>query len=412
MEKVQSVRGTYDLFGAAKRKMKKVVAVGSQVVEKYGFEEIETPIFEFTEVFARNLGDTSDIVTKEMYCFTDKGGESLTLRPEGTAGVVRAFVSNGMQQNLPVKFYYAGPMFRYERPQKGRQRQFTQFGVELLGVETPQADIEVIAMAYEFLEKLGLNGQVTVEINSLGDAESRDAYRNKLVAYLQQHYDELSEDSKNRLDKNPLRILDSKEDCDKAVVENAPLYADSLNEASKQFFADVLRGLDMLGIKYRVNNRLVRGLDYYSHTVFELTTDKLGAQGTVLAGGRYNGLVGQMGGGDVAGIGWACGVERLAMLLDEDVALPRPIAVIPVGEDTQDFALQVAYKLRQAGFSVEQSYSGNMKKRMMRANKANAVKAIIIGSDEVANKMLTVKDLDSGEQKSVALDYLTEELKS
>ena len=411
MEKVQCVRGTYDLYGAAKRKMKKVVSVGSAVVEKYGFEEIETPIFEFTEGFARNLGDTSDIVTKEMYCFEDKGGESLTLRPEGTAGVVRAFVSNGMQQNLPVKFYYNGPMFRYERPQKGRQRQFTQFGVELLGVETPQADIEVIAMAYEFLEKLGLSGQVTVEINSLGDAESRDAYREKLVTYLKEHYDELSADSKNRLEKNPLRVLDSKEECDKSVVENAPLYADSLNDTSRKFFADVLHGLDLLGIKYRVNNRLVRGLDYYSHTVFELTTDKLGAQGTVLAGGRYNGLVGQMGGGDVAGIGWACGVERLAMLLEEDVSLPRPVAVIPVGEDTFDAVLEIAYKLRLAGFSVEQSYSGNMKKRMIKANKVNAYKAVIIGSDELAKQAVTLKDLDSGEQKIIALADLAEELK-
>lgn len=412
MEKVQSVRGTYDMYGAAKRKMKKVIATASEVVEKYGFEEIETPIFEFTEVFARNLGDTSDIVTKEMYCFEDKGGESLTLRPEGTAGVVRAFVSNGMQQNLPVKFYYHGPMFRYERPQKGRQRQFTQFGVELLGVETPQADIEAISMAHEFLEKLGLQGQVTVEINSLGDEESRDNYRNKLVAYLQEHYDELSEDSKNRLQKNPLRILDSKEDCDKKVVENAPLYADSLNETSKKFFADVLHGLDVLGIKYKVNNRLVRGLDYYSHTVFELTTDKLGAQGTVLAGGRYNGLVSQMGGGDVAGIGWACGVERLSMLLEQDVSLPRPIAVIPVGEDTESKALQIAYKLRLAGFPVEQSYSGNMKKRMIKANKVNAVKAVIIGSDEMVNNSVMLKDLDSGEQKAVAMDDLIKELQN
>jgi histidyl-tRNA synthetase len=411
MEKVQSVRGTYDLYGAAKRKMKKVVATGGTVVEKYGFEEIETPIFEFTEVFARNLGDTSDIVTKEMYCFADKGGESLTLRPEGTAGVVRAFISNGMQQNLPVKFYYTGPMFRYERPQKGRQRQFTQFGVELLGVETPQADIEVISMAYEFLEKLGLNGQVTVEINSLGDAESRDAYRSKLVAYLREHYDELSEDSKNRLEKNPLRILDSKEECDKRIVENAPLYADSLNERSKEFFAAVLRGLNNFGIKYKVNNRLVRGLDYYSHTVFELTTDKLGAQGTVLAGGRYDGLVAQMGGGEVAGIGWACGVERLAMLLEQDVELSRPLAVIPVGEDTEEKALEISYKLRLAGFRVEQSYSGNIKKRITKANKVNAVKAVIIGSDELAQNTVTVKDLDSGEQKNVALDNLIEELK-
>ncbi len=411
MSKMQNVRGTYDLYGEAKRKAKRVIAEGSKIVEKYGFEEIETPIFEFTEVFSRNLGDTSDIVTKEMYCFEDRGGESLTLRPEGTAGVVRAFISNGMQQNLPVKMYYAGPMFRYERPQKGRQRQFTQFGVELLGVDTPQADIEVIAMAYEFVESLGLSGTVTVEINSLGDKESRAAYREKLVAYLKENYDKLSEDSKTRLEKNPLRVLDSKEECDKAVVENAPLYRDSLNEASKSFFEKVLKGLDALGIKYRVNDRLVRGLDYYSHTVFELTTDKLGAQGTVLAGGRYDGLVEQMGGGAVSGIGWACGVERLSMLLEEDVSLPRPIAVIPVGDENELKAIEIAYKLRKAGLRVEQAYSGNLKKRMMKANKINASKAVIIGSDELKENKVTIKDLSTGEQKSVMIENIVEELK-
>ena len=409
--KTQSVRGTYDLYGEAKRKTKQVTRIAEQVVEKYGFEEIETPIFEFTEVFARNLGDTSDIVTKEMYCFEDRGGESLTLRPEGTAGVIRAFVSNGMQQNLPLKLYYQGPMFRYERPQKGRQRQFTQFGVELLGADVPQADVEVIAMAYEFLEKLGLQGQVVVEVNSLGDEESRNAYRTKLVKYLREHYDELSEDSKARLERNPLRILDSKEDCDKAVVENAPLYADSLNEKSKEFFNSVLRGLDKLGIKYRVNNRLVRGLDYYSHTVFELVTDKLGAQGTVLAGGRYDGLVAQMGGGDVAGIGWACGVERLAMLLDKPVENKRPIAVVPVGDDVEEAALEIAQNLRLSGLKVEQGYSGNMKKRMIKANKLNAYVAVIIGSDELAKGEAVVKNLDNGEQRNVPLKNLAEELK-
>lgn len=411
MAKIQNVRGTYDVYGETKRKMKKVISTASEVVEKYGFEEIETPIFEFTEVFSRNLGETSDVVTKEMYCFQDRGGESLTLRPEGTAGVVRSFVSEGMQQNLPVKLYYAGPMFRYERPQKGRQRQFTQFGCELLGVETPQADIEVIAMAYEFVEKLGLEGNVVVEINSLGDQESRDAYRCKLVEYLRGRLDELSGDSKERLEKNPLRVLDSKEECDKEVVANAPLYCDSLNEVSKTFFNEVLKGLDALGIKYRINNRLVRGLDYYSHTVFELVTDKLGAQGTVLAGGRYDGLVEQMGGGAIAGIGWACGVERLSMLLEADVSLARPIAVIPVGEDTNAKAIEIAYMLRKIGIRVEQSYSGNLKKRMIKANKANAYKAVIIGSDELAKNEVTIKDLDSGEQKNVAIANIVEEIK-
>ncbi len=411
MAKIQNVRGTYDLYGDAKKKTKQVTRIGEFVVEKYGFEEIETPIFEFTEVFARNLGDTSDIVTKEMYCFEDRGGESLTLRPEGTAGAIRAFVSNGMQQNLPLKLYYQGPMFRYERPQKGRQRQFTQFGVELLGADTPQADVEVIAMAYEFLEKLGLQGQVTVEINSLGDTESRNTYREKLVNYLRQHYDELSEDSKNRLERNPLRVLDSKEECDKIVVENAPLYADSLNEASRTFFAKVLAGLDRLGIKYRVNNRLVRGLDYYTHTVFELVTDKLGAQGTVLAGGRYDGLVEQMGGGAVAGIGWACGVERLAMLLENAAETPRPVAVIPVNDEVNEAAMEIAQKIRLAGMRVEQGYSGNMKKRMIKANKVNSRVAVIIGPDELAEGKAAVKNLDSGEQKIVNVENIVEEVK-
>ena len=411
MVKLQNVRGTNDLYGEDKRKAKTVIATAEKTVEKYGFEEIETPIFEFTEVFQRNLGDTSDIVTKEMYCFEDRGGESLTLRPEGTAGVVRAFVSNGMQQNLPIKMYYHGPMFRYERPQKGRQRQFTQFGIELLGVETPQADIEVIAMAYEFLENLGLDGAVTVEINSLGDEESRNNYREKLVEYLKGFYDELSEESRLRLEKNPLRILDSKDEDDKKIVENAPKYEDSWNEASKEFFAKVLRGLDLLGIKYKVNNRLVRGLDYYSHTVFELTTDKLGAQGTVLAGGRYDNLVEQMGGGKVCGIGWACGVERLAMLLEKGQEKARPIAVVPLGDDTFEEALKVAHRLRKAGFAVEHSYSGNIKKRMIKANKVNAFSAVIIGSDELQRGVFTLKNLDSGEQKEIKIAYLEKEIK-
>ncbi len=410
MLKVQNVRGTYDLYGSAKRKAKHVIALGSDVVETYGFEEIETPIFEFTEVFARNLGDTSDIVTKEMYTFSDRSGESLTLRPEGTAGVVRAFVSEGMRQNLPVKLYYAGPMFRYERPQKGRQRQFTQFGVEILGVETPQADIEVIAMAYTFLRALGLADHVVVEINSLGDKESRDIYRQKLVEYLRGHIGELSVESRERLEKNPLRVLDSKEECDKAVVASAPLYTDSLNEPSKAFFKEVLNGLDALSIPYRINDRLVRGLDYYAHTVFEFVTDKLGAQGTVLAGGRYDGLVAEMGGGDVAGIGWACGVERLSMLLENDIAPVRPVAVIEFGENSHTTALKIAYDLRRAGIKAEHSYSGNIKKRMEKANKANAYAAIILGADELSRDSVTLKDLDVGTQREVKISDLIREL--
>ena len=316
-----------------------------------------------------------------------------------------------MQQNLPLKFYYHGPMFRYERPQKGRQRQFTQFGVEMLGINTPQADIEAIAMAYDFLKTLGLEKNVVVELNSLGDTESRNIYREKLVAYLKAHIGELSAESVERLERNPLRVLDSKEECDKVVVDSAPLYSESLNEASKNFFEDVLKGLDLLGIPYRVNERLVRGLDYYAHTVFEFVTDELGAQGTVLAGGRYDGLVKEMGGGDVSGIGWACGVERLSMLLKEDVLPASPIAVIEVGDDVHDISLKIAHDLRNAGFCVEHPYSGNLKKRMMKANKANAYLAVILGSDELSNGNVVLKDLHTGAQREVKLSNLLKEVK-
>jgi len=363
-----------------------------------------TPVFEFTEVFARTLGETSDVVSKEMYTFTDRGGESLTLRPENTAGVARALISGGLTQSLPLKFFYRGPMFRYERPQKGRLRQFHQIGVELLGVEGPQADIEVIAVGWHILEKLGLSEHITVEINSLGDTESRNAYRAALVEYLSGFKDKLSADSRERLERNPLRVLDSKDEGDKAIVANAPLLIDYLNPASKEFFEKVQAGLALLGVPVKVNPKLVRGLDYYSHTAFEFITSALGAQGTVMAGGRYDGLVGQMGGPATPGIGWAAGVERLSMLLGEIEALRRPIAVIPMGEG--DAALLVSHKLRHAGFSVELGYSGNMKKRLMRANKANARAAVILGEDELSRQAATVRDLDSGEQEEVPLSDL------
>lgn len=411
MSKLQSARGTRDIFGQDKLKTNRIIQIGSEVVKAYGFSEIETPIFEFTEVFARNIGETSDIVTKEMYTFEDRGGEKLTLRPEGTASLIRAFISNGMQRSLPAKFFYCGPMFRYERPQMGRYRQFTQFGAELLGVESPQVDVEVIAMAYDFAEKLGLGGKITVEINSLGDKESRDTYRETLIAYLKKHFNGLSEDSKNRLEKNPLRVLDSKEECDKKIVENAPLYIDSLNDASRTFFEDVIKGLDNIGIKYKVNNRLVRGLDYYNHTVFEIVTDKLGSQGTVLAGGRYNGLVKQMGGQDIAGIGWACGVDRVSLLLDEDIETQRPVSIIPTGDDVKDVSMKIAYDLRKAGVYVEFDAAGNFKKRFDRANKANSCKAIIVGFDEVATGKVVVKDMDSGTEKNIRIEDLVGELK-
>jgi histidyl-tRNA synthetase len=401
------------------RRHRKVVETSRDVAALYGFHEMATPIFEFTEVFKRTLGDTSDIVTKEMYTFAMGSGKgsakdevdaTITLRPENTAGVARAFISGGLAQQVPLKVFYAGPMFRHERPQKGRQRQFHQIGVELIGVPQPLADVEVIACGAQILEALGLKDAVTLELNTLGDPESRAAYREALVAYFSAHVDALSEDSRERLTRNPLRILDSKDAGDRELVEGAPLFEDYLNSESRDFFAAVLEGLDNLGIAYTLSPRLVRGLDYYCHTAFEFTTDRLGAQSAVMAGGRYDGLIKTMGGPQTPGVGWASGVERLAMLLEADIPAPRPIAVVPVGEAAQATALKVAQELRHAGFVVELGYSGNLKKRLQRANKMNARAALLFGDEELAADSTTLRDLDSGEQELVPLNSLAERL--
>ncbi len=410
MASLKPVRGTHDLYFDDVVRHRHVERTAFEVAGRYGYSEIATPIFEFTEVFARTLGDTSDIVTKEMYTFEDKGGERITLRPEGTAGVARAFISGGMAQNLPLKFFYRGPMFRYERPQKGRQRQFHQIGVELLGIATPLADVEVIALGAQILDELGLGDRVVCELNSLGDTESRNAYRARLVEYLEGYRSSLSEDSRGRLERNPLRILDSKDERDQAIVAEAPLMSESLNDTSRDFFDQLLKGLDLAGVSYRINPRLVRGLDYYCHTAFEFTTDALGAQGTVLAGGRYDGLVKQMGGPATPGIGWAAGVERLSMLVDGVAEAARPIAVIPIGAEAADPALEIAQQLRRAGFTVDLGYSGNIGKRMKRANALKARAAILLGEDEIARRAATVRDMDSGEQAEVPLTSLENHL--
>jgi histidyl-tRNA synthetase len=338
-----------------------------------------------------------------MYSLKDRGGEDLSLRPENTAGVVRAVLSNGLTQSTPLKFFYSGPMFRYERPQKGRFRQFHQIGVELLGVPQAQADIEVIALGRRILEALGIGERVALELNTLGDPESRADYRNALVAYFSSHRGGLSEDSRRRLDTNPLRILDSKDLGDIRINADAPSFDRYLNESSRDFFAAVRGGLDRLGIAYRLNPRLVRGLDYYTHTVFEFVTTDLGAQGTVLAGGRYDGLVELMGGPQMPGVGWAAGIERLAMLISEPPLPVRPVALVPVGEQGEALALTIAETLRSQGFSVDLGYSGNLSRRMRRANRANARIALLIGDDECARNVVTWRDLDSGEQADVPL---------
>jgi histidyl-tRNA synthetase len=412
--KLQPVRGTQDILPELARAFRVIDSLACEKANLYGYEEIHTPIFEFSEVFHRTLGETSDMVSKETYTFLDRGGDSLTLRPEGTAGIARAFITNGLAQNLPLKFYYSGPMFRYERPQKGRYRQFHQIGVECLGLETPAADVECLALAHDILGAVGLHGRVKLEINSLGDSESRQKHRDLLVEYLKDYESQLSADSKVRLHKNPLRILDSKDEGDKKIIANAPALQSCLNQASKDFFAQVLAGLDVLKIAYQVNDRLVRGIDYYTHTVFEFVSTELGAQGTVLAGGRYDGLIETMGGQRTPGVGWASGMERLALLLPPEKSQSRiyDVAVIAADSSAEMKCLRLAHELRLAQMKTELIPGGNVGKKMKRANKIGARFALIIGESEVQAQSVTVKNLLTGEQKLVRDAELLQTLKS
>jgi len=411
--RLQPVRGTHDILGEKAIRFRTIFEIFKNVAERYSHQEIDTPIFEFTETFKRTLGDTSDVVTKEMYTFEDRGGEQITLRPEYTAGIARAFISNGLQQSTPCKFYSFGPIFRYERPQKGRMRQFHQMDLEILGVEEPQADIEVLAIAADFLNDLGIGKHITLELNSLGDPESRSDYRDALVHYFTGHKGKLSEDSLKRLEKNPMRILDSKDDGDRELIKDAPRIADFYNQSTKDFFKMVIDGVEALDIKYVINDRLVRGLDYYCHTAFEFTTDQLGAQGTVLAGGRYDGLMEMMGGPKTAGIGWAAGMERLAELIADDLLIKqnRPVVVTPVGAEAQIPAMKLAHDLRVAGIVVDMAYKGNVGKRMKRANKQNASFAVLLGEEEMARGVAMVKNLDQGSQEEVSLSQISDYLK-
>ncbi len=406
MDALQPVRGTRDLIGEEQRRHAHVVRTACRVAGLYGFDEWSTPIFEDTRVFSRTLGETSDVVAKEMYSFADRGGEQVTLRPEGTAAICRALVSNGLTQSLPQKVFYAGPMFRYERPQKGRYRQFHQIGAELIGVSEPLGDAETIALARDVLAALGIGASVVLELNTLGDAESRLAWRGALVDYFNAVRGQLSEDSQARLERNPLRILDSKSPVDQALVAEAPMIGAYLTAAARGFWDGLRRALEGFGVGFRENPRIVRGLDYYSHTAFEFVTEQLGAQGTVIAGGRYDGLVAEMGGPATPAIGWAGGIERLSMLLAEPPASPVAVAVVPMGEAAEATALRVLQALRAAGIRAEAAYRGNARRRMERANRIGAAFAVILGEDEVARGVAQVRQLGSGAQSEVALDQL------
>ncbi len=411
MTDLQPARGTHDLIGEDQRRHHHVAETARHIAACYGFDEWITPIFEDTRVFSRTLGDTSDVVTKEMYTFDDRGGESITLRPEATAGVCRALVTNGLTQSLPRKVFCVGPMFRYERPQKGRYRQFHQIDIELIGPAEPLADAEVIACGWDILKALGVHTDTMLELNTLGDPESRAAYREALVAYFTAHKAGLSPDSLVRLERNPLRILDSKVEDDRKIVAGAPTIQPYLTEAAATFYAKLQDLLARFGVPFRENPRIVRGLDYYGHTAFEFVTSKLGSQGTVMAGGRYDGLVSEMGGPPTPAVGWAAGMERLAMLLDSPPVTVAPVAVVPIGDVAEAAAIGILQSLRAAGIRAEMSYRGNLRRRMERANRIEARAAVILGADDLALGVAQVKDLRTGMQEAVNLPdiaaYLT-----
>jgi histidyl-tRNA synthetase len=408
---LQPARGTHDLIGEDQRRYQHVVDTARRIALSYGFDEWATPIFEDTRVFSRTLGETSDVVTKEMYSFEDRGGESVTLRPEFTAGVCRALVSNGLTQSLPQKVFLAGPVFRYDRPQKGRYRQFHQLDLEVLGSAEPLADAEVIACGWDIIKALGIADYVVPELNTLGDKESRQDYRGALVAYFGKHRGDLSADSQARLERNPLRILDSKDERDREIVANAPTINGFLTEPAAKFYARLQTHLDRFGVPFRENPRIVRGLDYYGHTAFEFITQKLGAQDAVGGGGRYDGLVEEMGGPPVPSVGWALGIDRLALLLDKPPPSPAAVAVVPIGDAAEHVALDVVQALRRAGVRAEMAYRGNLRRRMERANRIGARAAVIIGEDDIAHGVAQVKDLKTGEQEAVALAEIAERLR-
>jgi histidyl-tRNA synthetase len=412
MSSLQAPRGTRDIYMPEINFWQKLESVARSLLSRACYKEIRTPAFEFTDLFKRGIGEATDIVGKEMYTFNDRAEppRSLTLRPEGTAGVVRAFIENKLHGQASVqRLWYFGAMFRYESPQAGRQRQFHQLGVEVLGSADPRADAEVIAIASDFLTALGLKDLV-VDLNSVGSAEDRVAYRQALVDYFTPYADELDADSRDRLTRNPLRILDSKHPCTQSIVQAAPSILDHLSPESHQHFEQVKSLLEDLGIKFRINPRLVRGLDYYTHTAFEIQSSQLGAQSAVCGGGRYDRLVAELGGPDTPAVGWAIGLERLVLLLKQLEELPAPVLdfyVISRGEQAEAKSLQIAQSLRRAGASAELDLSGaKFDKQLKRAVTAAAKAAVIIGDNEVATGNFQLKWLDSGTQQSVTLPEL------
>lgn len=423
-KQIQAIRGMNDILPTQSPVWQKVEAVLRASVASFGYSEIRTPIVENTDLFKRSIGEVTDIVEKEMYTFADRNGDSLTLRPEGTASTVRAGNEHGLLYNQEQRLWYMGPMFRHERPQKGRYRQFHQFGVEVYGIKSADIDAEVLMLSASLWQKLGLTEHVSLELNTLGDSDERAAYREALVAFLEQHKDKLDEDSQRRMYSNPLRVLDSKDQQVQALLADAPALMDYLGEDSKAHFARLCELLEAVGIQYRVNPRLVRGLDYYNRTVFEWVTDSLGAQGTVLAGGRYDGLVSQLGGKETPAVGFAMGLERIVLLLETlelnaDVAAEVDVYVTAMGDDCVIEAMKIAQELREKLPKLKvmsHCGGGTFKKQMKRADKSGAGFALIIGETELANNKVAVKPLrgDGAQQdveRQALADYLAELIK-
>jgi histidyl-tRNA synthetase len=412
MGSIQALRGTRDILPEEVRYWQWVEVIARAILSRAAYQEIRPPIFEQTDLFERGIGEATDVVGKEMYTFLDKGERSVTLRPEGTAGVVRAFIEHALHAQGGVqRLWYTGPMFRYERPQAGRQRQFHQLGVEVIGSGSPRADAEVIAIATDLLQTLGLK-DLRLEINSVGNSDDRLLYRQALVDYLTPYKDDLDPDSQERLTRNPLRILDSKDKRTQEIVAEAPSILDYLGADSKRHFEQVQHLLGELGIRAHINPRLVRGLDYYTHTAFEIISDDLGSQATVCAGGRYDGLVGQLGGSDTPAVGWGMGLERLIILLQQIQNTPQQVLdfyVVSRGEVAEAQALKLAQQLRQAGFSVELDLSGSaFKKQFARADRSGAVACLILGDEEAQTQTVKLKWMASKEQSAIAIADLLE----
>ena len=410
MSAIQTLPGTRDILPAEIQYWQNIEEVARTILKKAAYREIRTPIFEQTSLFERGIGEATDVVGKEMYTFKDKGDRSTTLRPEGTAGVVRAFIQHSLYAAGDVqRLWYAGPMFRYEGTQEGRQRQFNQIGVEVLGSANPRADVEVIAIACDILQTLGLKN-LRLDINSVGNKQDRQNYREALIDYFTPYKDKLDADSQDRLTRNPLRILDSKNQRTQEIVAGAPSILDYLGEESRSHFEQVQLMLTNLGISYQLNPRLVRGLDYYTNTAFEIISDDLGAQSTVCGGGRYDGLVKELGGQDTAAVGWAMGIERLIILLQKLPPLPAPkldFYLVSRGEKAEQQSVLLAQKLRSAGFSVEIDLSASpFKKQFKRADRSGAVACLVLGDTEAENETVQLKWLASGEQSAIAQSEL------